>query len=194
MRKHISKFTTFVRDIIETIFLALAIFIIVNTLVAQLHQVTGNSMLPDFHHGEYLLTDKLTYKFREPKRGEVIIFKSPEPLHRDYIKRIIALPGEELLIKNGKIIIFNRTHPEGFVLPEPYLSKGTLTEAKKSIPKGVRIQVPPESYIVLGDNREVSSDSRTWGTITKDEIIGRSLIRLWPPSAFSFIARAEYGE
>lgn len=195
MRKLLSNLGGFARDTIETILLALALFIVINTFVAQLYQVIGSSMLPDFHNGEYLLTDKLTYRFREPQRGEVIIFKSPESPHHDaYIKRIVALPGETLKIEDNRVTIYNHKHPEGFTLKEPYLKKETLTEGKKDITEGEPFSISPESYVVLGDNREVSSDSRTWGAITKDEIIGRSLFRLWPPNAFSYIARAEYGE
>ncbi len=135
-------------------------------------------MLPDFHNGEYLLTDKITYRFRPPLRGEVIIFKAPEPPHRDYIKRIIGLPGETVMIKNNQVYIFNKTHPDGIILNETYLGPGAVTEGNKAIHEGVQFTVPADSYLVFGDNREVSSDSRTWGPITKAEIIGRSLVRL----------------
>ncbi len=194
MKKLLSSLFETFRDFIETVFLALALFVVVNTFIAQLHQVTGNSMLPDFHDGEYLVTDKVTYRFREPKRGEVIIFKAPEAPTRDYIKRVIGLPGESVELREGRVYIYNRSHPDGFTLNETYLRPKTLTEGKKFLPAGKRYIIPPENYLVFGDNREVSSDSRTWGTVTKEEIVGRSLVRLWPPSAFTFIARAEYSE
>ncbi len=194
MKKIFHSLYLFVTDILETAVLAFALFIIVNVFVAQLHQVYGNSMLPDFHNGEYLLTDKVTYRLRPPERGEVIIFKAPEAPHLDYIKRIIGLPGETLMIKDNQVYVFNGTHPDGLVLKESYLKPGAVTEGKKSISEGVKFVIPPDSYVVFGDNREVSSDSRTWGVITKSEIIGRSLVRLWPPSTFTVIAHARYGE
>ncbi|MEK7610922.1 MAG: signal peptidase I [Patescibacteria group bacterium] len=192
MKKIFHDLYLFISDILETVVLAFALFIVVNVFVAQLHEVYGNSMLPDFKNGEYLLTDKVTYRFRNPQRGDVIIFKSPEPPHRDYIKRVIGLPGESVTISDGKVYIYNATHPQGYQLKEDYLEPGMVTEGKTAMPNQTKYTVPADSYVVFGDNRAVSSDSRTWGAVTKSEIIGRSLVRLWPPNSFSFIAHAKY--
>jgi signal peptidase I len=194
IKKLLKEIYLLTTDVFETVILALALFIVINTFVAQLHQVYGSSMLPGFKDSEYLVTDKVTYRFREPQRGEIIIFKAPEAPHRDYIKRIIGLPGESLLIENNQLTIYNATHPQGLVLKETYLRPGTLTEGKKAIPAGVRFTIPSDSYVVLGDNREASSDSRLWGVVKRHEIIGRSLARLWPPQEFSFVVRASYQE
>ena len=192
MKKIFHDLYLFVSDILETVVLAFALFIVVNVFVAQLHEVYGNSMLPDFKNGEYLLTDKVTYRFRSPQRGDVIIFKAPEPPHRDYIKRVVGLPGESVMISDGKVYIYNATQPQGYQLKEDYLDPGMVTEGKTAMPNQTKYTVPANSYIVFGDNRAVSSDSRTWGAVTKSEIIGRSLVRLWPPNSFSFIAHAKY--
>lgn len=192
IKKLFKELYLFITDIFETVVLALALFIVINTFVAQLHQVYGSSMLPSFKDSEYLVTDKVTYRLREPRRGEIIIFKAPEAPHRDYIKRIIGLPGEILLIENDHLIIYNATHPQGLTLKETYLRPGTLTEGKKAISEGVRFTIPTDSYVVLGDNREASSDSRTWGAVKRNEIIGRSLVRLWPPQEISLVANAHY--
>lgn len=194
MKKLLHNFYIFITDILETVVLAFALFIVVNVFVAQLHEVYGNSMLPDFRNGEYLLTDKVTYRLRNPERGDVIIFKAPEPPHNDYIKRIIGLPGESVLLKDGNVYIFNQAHPNGFKLTESYLQPGTVTEGKNSILESAKYPVPAGSYVVFGDNRLVSSDSRSWGAIARSEIVGRSLVRLWPPKNFSFVAQAKYIE
>lgn len=149
-------------------------------------------MYPSFKNGEYLLTDKLTYHFRQPIRGEVVIFASPEAPKKDYIKRVIGLPGESIQLKNNEVLIFNNENPEGLALRESYLTKGTITAGKQSIPEGVKIKIPSDSVAVFGDNREYSADSRTWGFVKLDKIIGRSLVRLWPPEAITVIAHADY--
>src|SRR4030066_2294121 len=107
-------------DIIETVVVAAAIFVVVYLFLLQPHQVKGASMEPNFHDGEYILTDKISYRFSEPRRGDVVIFKAPTNPDVDFIKRIVALPGEKLEIKNNKIIIFNDENPKGFTLSEPY--------------------------------------------------------------------------
>ena len=192
MKSVLREIYSFVTELFETIVTALAIFIVINFFVAQLHQVYGASMYPSFKNGEYLLTDKLTYRFREPVRGEVVIFVSPEAPNKDYIKRVVGLPGESIQIKNNEVLIFNDLNPNGFVLHESYLTKGTITVGKQSIPEGVKIKIPSDSVVVFGDNREYSADSRTWGFVKLDKIIGRSLVRLWPPDAISVIAHADY--
>lgn len=194
MKNLIRELYLFVTDIFETVILALALFIVINTFVAQLHQVYGSSMLPNFKDNEYLLTDKITFRLREPQRGEIVIFKAPEAPQRDYIKRVVGLPGESLLITENHIVIYNKTHPQGIILQESYLKAGTSTDGRKTILEGVRFNIPNDSYVVLGDNREASSDSRSWGVVKRNEIIGRSLVRLWPPQELSIVARANYNE
>ena len=192
MKDFIRSLGTFLLDTIEIITTAFAIFVVMFLFVVQIHEVNGDSMLPNFHDKEYVLTDKISYKFKEPQRGEVVIFKAPPKPRDEYIKRLIALPGEKIKIQNNKIIIYNDGHPKGFVLQEDYLKNGILTKGKSAIPADTLISIPEGEYLVFGDNREASSDSRHWGTVGKGLIVGRAVFRIWPPTALSVIRHAEY--
>jgi len=192
VKKALKAVGQFILDTLETIVLALAMFAIGYLFVLQPHQVNGDSMLPDFADQEHILTEKISYRLREPRRGEVLIFKYPKAHEYDYIKRIIGLPGETLLIRDGRVEIFNDEHPDGIVLGEPYLEPGTQTVGRPAIPTGKKFTIPEGHYVVLGDNRTKSSDSREWGTVARDEIVGRAWIRYWPPQALAFIPTAKY--
>lgn len=150
-------------------------------------------MLPNYHNGDYLLTEVVSYKFlgKELQRGDVIVFRSPHQPNRDFIKRVIALPGEKIKIQNAKIYIINSDYPEGFLLTEPYLPLEITTQAREIIREGELFEIG-EGYVVMGDNRPRSSDSRDWGIVEKDKIIGRAWLRYWPPSALAFISTPEY--
>lgn len=165
---------SFFLDIIETIVVAMSIFVIVYLFFLQPHQVVGNSMLPNFHDKEYILTDKISYRFREPRRGEIVIFKSPEDKDKDFIKRIIVLPNEKIKITEGKVFVNNKK------LEEDYIDPDLQTPGGKFLPENREITVPKDEYIVLGDNRLNSSDSRSWGTIKTSAIIGKALLVYWP--------------
>lgn len=131
-------------------------------------------MEPSFENGDYLLVDELSYRFRLPERGEVIVFRYPLDPSQFFIKRIIGLPGETIEIRNEKVEIFNSNYPDGKALKEDYLdlSQRTLGDAL--------VRLKDNEYFVLGDNRFQSSDSRRWGALDKKFITGRALIRLWP--------------
>jgi signal peptidase I len=138
--------------------------------------VKGESMEPNFHNFDYLIVDKLTYHLRQPQRGEVIVFRPPFEDRVYYIKRIVGLPLEKLVIEESKITVFNKEHPQGFVLNEDYL-RNHYTSGK------IEVNLGPDEYFVLGDNREVSYDSRKWGPVKREKIVGRvvfqfSLIKL----------------
>ncbi len=150
-------------------------------------------MLPNFHNGEYLLTEMGSHNLlkKDPQRGEVVVFRSPEQPNLDFIKRIIALPGEKIKLQNGKVFIINEANPEGFLLREDYLGEGTVTEGRRTIKEGEVFEVD-DGYIVMGDNRERSSDSREWGVIKRENIIGRVWLRYWPPEAVALLRSAEY--
>ncbi len=175
-------------DIIETIVVAAAIFIVVYLFLLQPHQVKGASMEPNFHDGEYILTDKITYRFGEPQRGDVVIFKSPTNPDVDFIKRIVALPGERIEIKNNKVIIFNNQNPDGITLSEPYEIMEPIAGGSH-LREGKIVKVPVGNYFVFGDNRTHSFDSREWGPLKKSEIIGKAWVRYWPLSKISLIKR-----
>jgi len=152
-----------------------SVFLIRHFLV-QPFLVSGESMSPNFRTGDYVLTDELTYRFRNPERGDVVVFKPPVA-GRYFIKRIIGLPGEKVKISRGKIFIENKG--EEIRLSEPYLSLSMKTTPD------LEIQLKKNEYFVLGDNRRASYDSRFWGPITRNDIIGRVKFRLWPLTAFA---------
>lgn len=132
-------------------------------------------MVPNFADGEYLLTDKVSYRTGVPKRGDVIVFAAPPNRNEDFIKRIVALPGEAVALKDGKLFI------NGKVLDESYLSKTTATLSGLFLSEGGSITLGSDEYFVMGDNRDHSSDSRAWGPIKRKDIVGRAWVVYWPP-------------
>jgi len=141
-------------------------------------------MDPNFEDGDYLIVDELSYNFRAPERGEVVVFKYPNDPSQRYIKRIIGLPGETVEIQGGKITILNASGKE--ILNEKYLPSSVLTLGDTKVTLG------PKEYFVLGDNRMASSDSRRWGLLPEADIIGRVLLRAWPLSDFTAFGAPNY--
>lgn len=182
----LKRVLSFLFDIIETIVLALAIFVVMYLFLFQPHQVKGASMEPNFHDGEYILTDKISYRLHPPKRGEVIIFKAPKNPELDYIKRIIGLPGEKIKIENGSFYI------NGQKLDERYIPQNIRISGGLYLPIGKEEKIPENSYFVSGDNRSHSSDSREWGSIHENAIIGRAFLRYWPPDRIGVLPKVEY--
>ncbi len=166
---------THIIDFIQTLVVFGAVFALVYLFVAQFHKVSGNSMIPTFHNGDYIITEKISYKLGEPKRGQVIVLKNPKEESQDFIKRIVALPGDTIRIQNGAVFINDQA------ISEKYLPEGTITLPETFLTEGLTIKAGENQYFVLGDNRNHSSDSREWGTITRQEIIGRAFFRYWPP-------------
>lgn len=179
-----SKVGAFFWDILETVVFALAIFVIVYLFIAQPHQVQGSSMYPNFTNGEYILTNKLIYRLENPQRGDVIVFQSPTD--KDFIKRVIGLPGETFKVENGKLYI------NGTQLKEEYLPENLYTQDGADFQNGEDIKIPNDSYVVLGDNRNASSDSRDWGFRTKKDIIGKAWVIYWPLNRFGLVPHARY--
>lgn len=182
MFKWLQSFFFIILDFTETIVTSFIIFIFFYLFLFQPHQVKGNSMLPNFVNGENLLTNKIIYRFREPYRGDVIVFKSPQNPKIDYIKRIIALPGEKIKLENGHFYINDKLLDES-----SYLPPNTYTQGGHFINEGKSIDIPVNYYFVCGDNRPHSSDSREWGLIHKKDIIGKAWLRYWPPSKFGLL-------
>src|SRR4030042_1316234 len=151
----LQKLSAFFLDILEVVVFAIAIFLFLYLLVLQPHKIKGQSMEPNFQDGEFLLTDKVTYRFSKPKRGDVIVFEAPGTNNEEFIKRIIGLPGEQVSLKDGKVAINNQ------VLSETYLPDTLKTESGNFLKEEQTITVPEDHYIVMGDNRVASSDSRT---------------------------------
>lgn len=193
MKELLKALGNFILDTIEVITMAFALFVVIFLFVAQLHEVQGNSMLPNLKDRQYVLTDKLSYRFKDPQRGEIVVFKAPPNPRKEFIKRVIALPGETLMLNNKKqVVIYNKEHPEGVALGEPYLADSVETLGNASIPKNQKVVVPEGSYFVFGDNREASSDSRQWGGVKKELIVGRAVFVIWPPNSLRPIPKINH--
>ncbi len=164
---------TFLLEIVQIAALALAIILPVRYLLVQPFIVKGVSMEPNFHDNEYLIIDELTFRFREPQRGEIVVFHPPSSAEKQfYIKRVIGLPGETVEVSDGKVTISNDEYPNGFVLEEDYLDDYT--------PGSDRETLGEDEYYLMGDNRDASFDSRAFGPVPKDNFIGRVWIRGLP--------------
>lgn len=175
----------FIWEAAKIIIISLAIIIPVRYFLIQPFFVRGASMEPNFYDGEYLIVDEFSYRLGEPGRGDVIIFKYPKDPSQYYIKRIIGLPSETVEIKDGQVIIYNLQNPQGLALDErTYEPQKTLAD--------LSITLKEDEYFVLGDNRSASSDSRRWGPLPENHIIGRAWIRAWPFDKMDILKTPEY--
>ena len=192
MEKLLQVVGGFFLDIIETVVIALSIFLIIYLFVASPHQVNGQSMVPTFQSGEFVLSDKVSYKMGNPKRGDVIVFHAPESANCpkgtgcDFIKRVLGLPGESIEVREDAIWV------NGQKLDEPYIPEEFETLPGNATKNGQSVFLGPDEYFVSGDNRPYSSDSRAWGAIHKSDIVGRALLRYWPINVAGFIPHAAY--
>ncbi len=174
--------SSFFKELITYAVIALVIVVPVRMWIAQPFVVSGSSMDTTFKDGEYLIVDEITYRFKEPARGDVLIFKYPQNPSKYFIKRLIGLPGETVTVKNDVVTIINTDHPQGIALNEPYIHSKTFGD--------VNITLSDDEYFVMGDNRLVSSDSRVWGPLPKEDLIGRPIIRLLPFSRIDLVPGA----
>lgn len=161
-------------EIIKFALLALVIVIPIRTFIAQPFVVSGPSMDPTFANRQYLIVDEISYRFQDPSREDVIVFKYPLNPKLHYIKRIIGLPNETVSIKSGKITIINDKNPEGIMLDDSYITDEYRTS------ETLEAKLGPTEYFVMGDNRKVSADSRIFGNLDKKYIVGRPFLRLLP--------------
>ncbi|NLM55673.1 MAG: signal peptidase I [Firmicutes bacterium] len=168
------------RELVETLLMAGIMAALIMTFVARAYTVNGESMLPTLHHGERLLVDKLSYRFVEPARGDIVVFKYPANPKEQFIKRIIGVPGDTVAIKNGIVYV------NGIALEEDYISAPARIGFREQ-------QVPPGTYFVLGDNRNNSEDSRFSGVgfVPKENIVGRAIWRYWPIMEMGIMQRPE---
>ena len=167
------KQPSFIAEIFKFALLALLIVVPFRMFIAQPFIVSGASMSPTFETGQYLIIDQLSYRFETPERGDVVIFRFPEDPSKFFIKRIIGLPNEAIEIK-GRTVTITPENGEPFVLDEPYLVESNLRE------DFLTVTLDGSEYFVMGDNRAASSDSRMWGPVPEDMIVGKAFVRLLP--------------
>jgi signal peptidase I len=167
-------FLAFVGEMFKVTLIALAIILPVRYFLIKPFYVNGASMVPTYIDGEYLIVDEISYRFNLPVRGDVIVFKYPEDPKQFFIKRVIGLPGDRVVIKDGEVILYAGAAEEKLVLDEEYLTPNTHTAGNVDSTLG------EDEYFVLGDNRNASLDSRRFGTLSKQEIVGKTWLRGWP--------------
>ncbi len=172
----------FLWDLAKIVIISLAVILPVRYYLMQPFFVSGTSMVPNFQNKDYLIIDELTYHLREPERGEVIVFKYPKDPSQYFIKRIIGLPGEHVEVMNGQIVINDET----------YLDESGYLPEKAGNARKTSMTLGPNEYFVMGDNRGVSLDSRSWGALDRDLIIGKVWLRALPLSTFEFYSAPEY--
>ncbi|HEU4677633.1 MAG TPA: signal peptidase I [Candidatus Paceibacterota bacterium] len=169
------KKESLIGEIVRFSLFALIIVLPIRLFIAQPFIVSGASMEHTFSTGQYLIVDQLTYRFDAPKRGDIIIFRYPKDPSKFFIKRIIGIPGDTVTIDGDHVTIADAAHPEGETLKEPY-----ILDMKPNPP--LTEHLGDDEYFVMGDNRNASSDSRSWGVLQRDKIIGRAFLRLFPLS------------
>lgn len=178
------KALLFFWEVFQIVVLALVIVIPIRYFIFQPFVVKGPSMEPNFHSGDYLIVDEITYRFRAPHRGEVIVFRYPKNPSDKFIKRVIGLPGEKVEFKGGQLIITDQSGKK-IVLKEDYLKSGSFLGDKE-------FGLGRDEYFVMGDNRSHSFDSEEWGALPREYIIGRAILRAFPPTAMAYFSTPEY--
>jgi len=180
----IKKILPFVWEVFKIFIIASVIVLPIRYFLFQPFIVKGESMIPSFQQGDYLIVDEISYRFADPQRGDVVVFKYPKDKSQKFIKRIVGLPGETVEVKGGKVIIYKDDYSQ--VLDEKYLlnPEGTIGT--------IKITLGEDEYFVLGDNREFSYDSRAWGSVPLENIIGKVFLRILPVTALSKITVPNY--
>lgn len=174
-------------EVAEVVLIALVTVFVIRTFIVQPFLVSGASMSPNFQNGNYLLIDEVTYVFRQPERGEVVVFRYTGDKSSFFIKRVIGLPGEKIVVKDGKVTVTEAGEAgKTFTLPESYLPLQTKTAGD------VTTTLADDEYFVMGDNRSNSFDSRNWGPLHKKDIVGIVRLRLYPFSEFETIDHPTY--
>lgn len=166
-------------EFLHVIVISLAIIVPIRYFLIQPFYVKGASMEPNFYDHEYLIIDELSYRLNPPQRGDVVVFRYPNDPRQFYIKRVIGLPGERVRVTGGHVFIHDAAHPDGFRLDEtPYLGD-LLTSGERDV------AIPEDQYYLLGDNRGASLDSRIFGPVSDNLVVGRVWLRGWPPERMS---------
>lgn len=181
-----SQIKDFIWETLKVIIISLVIIIPVRYFLIQPFYVKGASMEPNFYDHEYLIIDELSYRFGNPERGDIVVFRYPHDPSQYFIKRIIALPDEIIRLRDGQITIINNDNPDGFVLDESSYIPGTFTQGQ------VDQRLEFNEYYIMGDNRSSSLDSRSFGPITRADIIGRTWVRGWPFNRITVFEGIDY--
>ncbi len=176
----------FLFELIQVLAISLAIIIPVRYFLVQPFYVKGASMEPNFFDHEYLIIDELSYRFHTPSRGDIVVLRYPNDQKQYFIKRIIGLPGETIEIAGGQIKIFNDAHPNGEVLDERAYLDQEFTATTRTV------TLKPNEFYVLGDNRVASLDSRYFGPVVRDLIVGRVWLRGWPLDRWKIFQNPNY--
>jgi signal peptidase I len=171
----VRKIYAFLIDSVQTFLIAAAVFLVIYAFLFRPFEVNGDSMYPNFHDKEYVITNLIGLRFQTPKLGDVVVFKAPPDPSKDSIKRVIGVPGDTVSVNNGNVYLNGKLLDESV-----FLKPDVKTYGGSFLKDGDSVKVPANEYFVMGDNREYSSDSREWGFVTKDEIIGESLFVYWP--------------
>lgn len=171
----IKKIYFFLLDLLQTFLLIAAAFLVIYVFLFRPYQVSGSSMFPNFHDGEHIITNLIVLRVEQPKLGDVVVFQAPPDPEKDFIKRVIGVPGDKIYIKNGDVFL------NGKILDESgYISSTVRTFPGSFLRENEEVTVPQEEYFVMGDNREESSDSREWGFVPKKNLVGESAIVFFP--------------
>lgn len=159
----------------QTILLAASVFLVIYIFLFRPFQVSGDSMYPTFKNGEYILTNLITLRFHDPSRGDVVVFKAPIDHEKDFIKRVMGLPGDTVELRDGFVYLNGKKLNES-----PYLNSDVRTYGGAFLQENTPVTVPQDEFLVMGDNRPFSSDSREWGLLKRSELIGKSFFVYWP--------------
>lgn len=176
------KMRYLLKEWVEPIIIAVILALIIRTFIVQAFKIPTGSMRPTLMEGDRILVNKFIYKFKKPQRSDVIVFVSPEDKKKDFIKRLIGLPGENVEISNGTILVDDTAIGKDSVIKERYYyNRGDFGK------KGAVLTIPPDAYYVLGDNSISSRDSRYWGFLPKKYLIGKAFLIYWPPTRIRLI-------
>ncbi len=166
-------------ELVRFALLALLIVVPVRAFVAEPFVVSGNSMVPTFENGNYLIIDKISYRLGDPQRDDVVVFKYPNDHKKFFIKRIVGLPNETVDVTNDIVTIINKEYPKGFTLDQPFIKNHGGING--------HMELKDDEYFVMGDNRSGSSDSRYWGAVKKNLLTGKAFLRLLPINKVSVL-------
>lgn len=178
----LGKIGKFLYDSLQVFLVIAAFFLVIYIFILQPHQVDGLSMSPTFHHSDILLSYLLPVRFNQLEKGDVVVFHSPNEADKLFIKRIIALPGDSVKVQEGSVFLNGEKLDES-----SYLASDVMTYGGAFLQDGEAKTVPDGTLVVMGDNRDNSADSRAWGFLDKQKLVGKSIIRLWPVNSFEII-------